>query len=83
MEQMVNILKTLFNTIYQNADHMSDWRIAIVIPIPKNHNKIIIEISENRQISNSSNVSKIFEKILLNRLKKIKIEKCATSISQI
>lgn len=67
---IVNSLTTLFNHCIANGHFPAPWKVAIVIPIQKG-NKDPKLIASHRPISLLASISKIFERILLIRMKRI------------
>lgn len=64
------ILHTFFSECWENGTYPKSWNQAVVIPIQKN-NKPIAELNEFRPIALLPTISKIFEKIICNRLQTI------------
>jgi hypothetical protein len=66
INHIIEPLTFLFNSIYKTKQIPDQWKLAKVNPIPKKGSKN--EISNYRPISNLCSVSKVFEKIILNRI---------------
>lgn len=60
-------LVAIFNNCINNGYYPTAWKKAIIIPFPKKNG--IAEAKDFRPISLTSNLGKIFEAILLNRIK--------------
>lgn len=59
-------LLSIFQHIWKKHEFPSDWRKAIIIPIPKNNNKMTPE--SYRPIALTSCICKLMERIVKNRL---------------
>ena len=66
---MVKILRNFFNNILISRKYPSEWNDGRIIPIPKTKSKEV-DVSDFRPISLLSNISKVLEKVVLNRLTK-------------
>ena len=62
------ILSSIFNAIFHSGYIPEIFREGYIIPIPKGHTKSLNDPSNYRGITLLCCVSKVFEKILLNRL---------------
>ena len=60
-------LLLFFNALYQISFVPEDWKRAIVIPLPK-PKKPLDDVSSYRPISLTSCLSKLFERIITNRI---------------
>ena len=58
----INPIQLLFTKVYREGTLPKDWKFSIIIPIPKENS------NQLRPISLTSCLSKVFERILLNRL---------------
>ena len=58
----INPLQLLFTKVYREGILPKDWKFSIIFPIPKQ------DSNQLRPISLTSCLSKVFERILLNRL---------------
>ena len=63
---LMDHLCILFNAILATCHVPSSFLVGYVIPIPKGHDKDLSIPSNHRGISTLSNVSKVFEKIILD-----------------
>ena len=66
---LVKPLSALFKKIYETKEIPEQWKISKVIPLLKKGNKQ--EISNYRPISNLCSTSKVFEKLIQQRLQEI------------
>ena len=67
-ESVKKLLLLLFNSVAQNACVPDDWQTSIIIPIFKGKGKEKSDPSSNRPISLIPVISKLFEKVILNRI---------------
>ena len=65
---LIDHLRSLFNGILATCHIPASFLEGYVIPIPKGHNKDLSNPSNHRGISTLSNVSKVFEKLILELL---------------
>jgi hypothetical protein len=65
-DQISETVADLFNKIYKEKRVPQQWKVAKVIPLYKKGDAS--EISKYRPISNLCTLSKVFEKLILNRL---------------
>ena len=63
-----DILAAIFNPIINSGYTPKSFRHGLIIPLPKGHNKDLSNPSNFRGITLLPVISKVFEKILLNRL---------------
>lgn len=71
-ENAIKFLTALFNNCLNNSYFPSKWKVAVVIPIPKEFGSK--DIFKLRPISLLSNLSKVFEKIVYRKLNNYIIE---------
>ena len=69
---LIKPLTMLFSKIYQSKEIPEQWLVSKIIPTFKKGNNIQIE--NYRPIANLCSSSKIFEKLILNRLMQIQVE---------
>ena len=62
------ILSSLFNAILISGHIPAPFKLGLIIPIPKSHNKDLSIPTTYRGITLLSVISKDFEKVLLNRV---------------
>ena len=67
-ESLIKSLGILFNKSFDKGIIPKNWYRSIIIPIPKNNDKIL-EVDKFRPISLTPTISKIMERIVNNRLK--------------
>ena len=72
IEPLTPVLSHLFNLIYINKQIPEQWRVSKVIPLLKKGNPNKIE--NYRPVANLCTISKIFEKLILQRLHQIEID---------
>lgn len=72
-KKIVAFITSLSNAILRTSHYPSQWKVATIIMIPKPAKPINL-VSSYRPISLLPVMSKIFEKILLTRLKPILLE---------
>lgn len=68
---LIKPLSVLFNKVYEQREIPGQWLFAKITPVPKKGEKVHIE--NYRPIANLCSVTKIFEKLILQRI--IQIEK--------
>ena len=69
-ETIINILEKLFNYMFTNKNYPEDWNKGEIIPIPK-ENKNKLNVTKFRPICILSNLGKLFEKIITDRIKMV------------
>ena len=70
-EHLLMPLKKLFEQIYNQMAIPEQWRFSKVIPVHKKGSKHMIE--NYRPVSNLCGVSKVFERLILNRIGQLEI----------
>lgn len=77
---MIKYLEIVYNAVMNNLGFPPEWNYAKTIPIPKGKNNIADFRKEMRPISLLSTISKIFERIILNRINEMEeIEEITSS----
>jgi len=66
---LTNLLLALFGRIYVKRKFQKQWKVAKIIPLHKKGNKH--EVANYRPISNLCLVSKVFKKLIQERLERI------------
>ena len=64
-EEIIRYLQTIFKMVLQYEAAPTQWKRAIIIPIPKKSSK---NMSNFRGISLMSNAAKVFNRVILNRI---------------
>ena len=72
MNQLIGPMSTLFEKIYNQKKIPEQWLMSIVTPVFKKGKKD--EISNYRPVANLCSSSKIFERLILNRINEIESE---------
>lgn len=70
---LIKMLKYLLKKFWESDRYRSDWPHGIIVLMPKNNEKIT-DITNLRPIALLFNISKIFEKMVLNRLRMTKMK---------
>ena len=66
MEQLLEPLTVLFKLIYERKEIPEQWRFSKIMPVHKKGDKSLIE--NYRPVANLCSCSKIFERMILNRI---------------
>ena len=73
MEALIKPTHKLFNLIYTHNKIPEQWSISKIVPIFKKGSKNDFE--NNRPIANLCSMTKVFQQLILKKLKDIKTEK--------
>ena len=71
LEQLLDPLSDLFKLIYSEKVIPGQWLVSRIIPVHKKGNKSLIE--NYRPVANLCSVSKVFEKLILNRIYELEV----------
>ena len=71
LEQLLDPLTDLFKLIYSEKVISDQWLVSRITPVHKKGNKSLIE--NYRPVANLCSVSKVFEKLILNRIYELEI----------
>lgn len=80
-EPMIKLLRFFFTLFLSTGQFPSGWKKCNVILIPKSNEKIL-QLADLRPIALLSNISKVFEKLILLRIKKLDLVPSITSENQ-
>ena len=70
-EHLLAPLSKLFQLIYHEQSIPEQWRISKIIPVHKKGSKHVIE--NYRPVANLCSTSKIFERLILNRISQLEL----------
>ena len=71
IDHLLNPLSKLFTLVYSHKTIPEQWRLSKIVPVHKKGNKMAIE--NYRPVANLCSSSKIFERLILNRISQLEI----------
>ena len=71
IDHLLEPLSKLFTLVYSDKNIPEQWRLSKIVPVYKKGNKMAIE--NYRPVANLCIASKIFERLILNRIGQLEI----------
>ena len=71
LEQLIDPLSNLFLHVYNESAIPEQWKFSKIVPVHKKGNKS--EIENYRPVANLCSVSKVFERLVLNRINQLEL----------
>ena len=72
LTRLLGPLTKLFEAVYRLKRIPEQWRISKIVPVHKKGSKTVIE--NYRPVANLCSASKIFERLILNRINQLELE---------